>query len=111
MYKGLKWASYDDQTSIKAKVELASKYKLAGIMTWAIDLDDFLGKCTTTGVKFPLLTTVNRVLYQQERKQHGSKGKQNQKLSVLRIWYGLVRSVRNTYSKPNSFSVDRLFMI
>ena len=76
MYKGLKWASYDDQTSIKAKVELASKHKLAGIMTWAIDLDDFLGKCTTTGIKFPLLTTVNHELYQQERKEHGSKGKQ-----------------------------------
>ena len=72
MYKGLKWVSYDDQTSIKAKTEFASKHKLAGIMTWAIDLDDFLGKCN--GVKYPLLHTVNHELYKQKSKEKVLKG-------------------------------------
>ena len=75
MYKGLKWASYDDQTSLRAKVEFASKHKLAGIMTWAIDLDDFLGKCTKSALKYPLLHTINHELYQQERKKLGLNGK------------------------------------
>ena len=60
MHKGLTWISYDDQTSISLKTEFALKHKLAGVMTWAMDTDDFRGKCK--GGKYPLLRKINNVL-------------------------------------------------
>ena len=59
MYNGKKWACFDDVESITEKVKFAMKNKMAGIMTWSLDTDDFRGKC---GVKFPLLKTINTAL-------------------------------------------------
>ena len=47
------WLSYDNERSIQAKTEYAYDQGLAGVMTWSIDTDDFLGVCN--GPKFPLL--------------------------------------------------------
>lgn len=71
---------YDNTRSIAKKMKFAMKNKLAGVMSWSIDTDDFLGDCDvehetfddfgkTVGVKltlpkrvnsnYPLLRTIN----------------------------------------------------
>lgn len=71
---------YDSTRSIAKKMRFAMQKKLAGVMTWSIDTDDFLGDCNvdhetfddfgnTAGVKltlpkrvnsnYPLLRTIN----------------------------------------------------
>ena len=37
------WVAYDNERSIRAKVQLAKQYGLGGIMNWALDIDDFKG--------------------------------------------------------------------
>lgn len=61
--------SYDNPQSITDKVRLVQKYKLAGVMIWSIDTDDFHGDCENSGgltiaKGFPLLRTINIVLAQ-----------------------------------------------
>ena len=53
MFRDDMWLSYDNERSIQAKTEYAYDQGLAGVMTWSIDTDDFLGVCN--GPKFPLL--------------------------------------------------------
>ena len=66
MHKGLKWVSYDDANSIAAKSRFATERGAAGIMVWSIDTDDFRGSCDLPQGRFPLLKTINRVLYEHE---------------------------------------------
>ena len=47
------------------KSDFAYDLGLAGVMTWSIDTDDFLGMCG--GPKFPLLRTINHALYRREK--------------------------------------------
>ncbi|XP_014476727.1 PREDICTED: probable chitinase 2 [Dinoponera quadriceps] len=51
---------YDSIKSIEAKVEYAKKKKLAGVMVWSIDTDDFRGKCYKS--EFPIMKAINKVL-------------------------------------------------
>nr|XP_040222382.2 chitinase-3-like protein 1 [Anopheles coluzzii] len=53
---GGEWVSYDSVESIGQKCNVIAKYGLGGGMVWAIDMDDFAGKC---GSKFPLMTALN----------------------------------------------------
>jgi len=53
MYSADRWISFDDQRSIAVKSDYAFDQGLAGVMTWSIDTDDFMGMCN--GAKFPLL--------------------------------------------------------
>ena len=69
MHKDLKWVSYDDPESIKIKADYAFKKKLAGVMAWSIETDDFMGQCGA--VTFPLLRSINQALYRQEQAQQG----------------------------------------
>merc|ERR1712106_520477 len=48
------WVAYDNERSIRAKVQLAKQYGLGGIMNWAIDIDDFKGQFCGQG-PYPLL--------------------------------------------------------
>ena len=48
-----RWVSFDDERSITVKSDYAFDQGLAGVMTWSIDTDDFMGMCN--GAKFPLL--------------------------------------------------------
>ena len=57
MFRDDMWLSYDNERSIQAKTEYAYDQGLAGVMTWSIDTDDFLGVCN--GPKFPLLRLVS----------------------------------------------------
>ncbi|CAG5135461.1 unnamed protein product, partial [Candidula unifasciata] len=49
------WVGYDDVASVTAKACYANKNGYGGILIWAIDFDDFLGRSCNQG-QFPLLT-------------------------------------------------------
>lgn len=44
-YKGNQWVSYDDPDTIRRKAQLVRDLGLGGGMVWALDLDDFRGRC------------------------------------------------------------------
>ena len=58
-FKDRQWVGYDDIGMIRLKSEYIRKMGFGGGMVWAIALDDFIGQC---GEKWPLLSTMNRVL-------------------------------------------------
>lgn len=64
MFRGDSWLSYDNERSLQLKAEYAYDQGLAGVMTWSIDTDDFLGVCN--GPRFPLLRTLNHALYRRQ---------------------------------------------
>ena len=53
---GNQWIGFDDEQSIKDKVNFAKSRGLGGGMVWSIDTDDFHGSCGKG--KFPLLKTI-----------------------------------------------------
>lgn len=59
-YSGNQWVSYDDVNDIRRKSQFVRKMRLGGGMVWALDLDDFHGKCGCG--KHPLLRTLNQEL-------------------------------------------------
>lgn len=59
MFKDNVWVGFDNERSIKEKVQYAMDLGLGGMMVWSIDTDDFLGRC---GKAYPLLTAVNEAL-------------------------------------------------
>lgn len=61
MHSGERWISFDNEKSIAIKSDYAFDQGLAGVMTWSIDTDDFMGMCN--GAKFPLLRTISHALH------------------------------------------------
>ncbi|EFA10488.1 chitinase 10 isoform X1 [Tribolium castaneum] len=59
MVYGDQWVGYDDSESVEKKVNYVQEMNLGGVFIWATDLDDFKGVC---GMKWPLLSTINRHL-------------------------------------------------
>lgn len=59
-HRGSQWVSYDDVAEIRRKSNLIKKMNLGGGMVWALDLDDFRGRCGCGN--HPLLTTLNQEL-------------------------------------------------
>ncbi|KAF7994541.1 hypothetical protein HCN44_004013 [Aphidius gifuensis] len=59
-YKGNQWVSFDDVTMVKRKAQFIRDNHLGGGMIWALDLDDFRGKCGHG--RHPLLSTLQQVL-------------------------------------------------
>ena len=61
---------YDDRKAIMIKVEYVRRQKLAGVMIWSIDTDDFRGKCSLLhgdmalldGLDYPLMKSINTIL-------------------------------------------------
>lgn len=56
-YHDNQWVSYDDVDDVRRKAQYIKKMGLGGGMIWALDLDDFRGRCGCG--KYPLLRTVN----------------------------------------------------
>ncbi|KAL3289219.1 hypothetical protein HHI36_003653 [Cryptolaemus montrouzieri] len=61
-YKGNQWIGYDNEDSIRAKVEYAKSLNLGGVMIWSVETIDAKGIC---GKKIPLLSTIREVLNEQ----------------------------------------------
>lgn len=57
-YKGKNWIGYDDPQSARIKGEYARAQGYGGVMTWAIDTDDFRGGCH--GETFPIVRAMGR---------------------------------------------------
>jgi chitinase len=50
------WISYDNEKSVQAKTNFAMSQKMAGVLIWSLDTDDFKGLCGSQ--KFPLLKSI-----------------------------------------------------
>ncbi|XP_068930710.1 chitinase-3-like protein 1 isoform X2 [Petaurus breviceps papuanus] len=60
--KGNQWVGYEDQESVRDKVQYLKTSRLAGAMVWALDLDDFQG--TFCNQKpFPLTVAIKDALF------------------------------------------------
>ncbi|KAL3199531.1 hypothetical protein MRX96_013854 [Rhipicephalus microplus] len=59
-YKEDQWVGFDDQRSLKLKVQWLKQAGYGGVMVWSVDLDDFKGSCT--GQSYPLLTAIKEEL-------------------------------------------------
>lgn len=59
-YRKDQWVGFDDERSLKTKMEWLKESGYGGIMVWSIDMDDFSGRCGSG--KFPLLTALNAEL-------------------------------------------------
>uniref|UniRef100_A0A182IMA2 Uncharacterized protein n=1 Tax=Anopheles atroparvus TaxID=41427 RepID=A0A182IMA2_ANOAO len=59
-YRKDQWVGFDDERSLKTKMEWLKEEGFGGIMVWSIDMDDFSGRCGSG--KYPLLTTLNSEL-------------------------------------------------
>ncbi|KAL0132938.1 hypothetical protein PUN28_000582 [Cardiocondyla obscurior] len=71
-YKGSQWVSFDDSAMIKRKAQFIRDMGLGGGMVWALDLDDFRGRCDNG--PHPLLHTIQRVLAEPS-KEHDRPSK------------------------------------
>ncbi|KAG7205193.1 hypothetical protein KM043_018281 [Ampulex compressa] len=59
-YKGSQWVSFDDAEMIRQKAEYIRSMRLGGGMVWALDLDDFRGRCGEG--PHPLMHTLQQIL-------------------------------------------------
>ncbi|CAK9798859.1 Probable chitinase 10 [Anthophora quadrimaculata] len=59
-YKGNQWVSFDDAEMIRRKARYIRDMGLGGGMVWALDLDDFRGRCNEG--PHPLMHTLQKVL-------------------------------------------------
>lgn len=59
-YKSDQWVSFDDAEMILRKAEYVRSMGLGGGMVWALDLDDFRGRCGEG--PHPLMHTLQKVL-------------------------------------------------
>uniref|UniRef100_A0A182JS87 chitinase n=1 Tax=Anopheles christyi TaxID=43041 RepID=A0A182JS87_9DIPT len=65
-YRGNQWIGYENEQSLKEKVEFVKSKELAGIYAFSLDLDDYRGKC---GEPHPLMSTLASLL----KKDHHSE--------------------------------------
>lgn len=59
-YHNDQWVGFDDERSLRTKVDWLKTEGFGGIMVWSVDLDDFRGYCGTG--KFPLLKSMTKEL-------------------------------------------------
>ncbi|XP_065076861.1 probable chitinase 10 [Ochlerotatus camptorhynchus] len=59
-YRKDQWVGFDDERSLKTKMEWLKEMGFGGIMVWSVDMDDFSGRCGAG--KFPLLNVLNEEL-------------------------------------------------
>lgn len=59
-FLGNQWVGFDDERSIRAKMQWIKTNGYAGAMVWTVDMDDFRGRCTTK--KWPLIGAMGEEL-------------------------------------------------
>lgn len=65
-YKGSQWVSFDDADMLRQKAQFVRDMGLGGGMVWALDLDDFRGRCGEG--PHPLMHTLQQVLAEPPNK-------------------------------------------
>lgn len=75
-------AGFDNFQSAKIKVAFAAKKRLAGIMWWSLDMDDFSGRFCGQG-KYPLIKSTWNEYKKLSRKGPSSQPIQTGKTSSL----------------------------
>ncbi|KAG8290859.1 Belongs to the glycosyl hydrolase 18 [Homalodisca vitripennis] len=59
--KDNQWVGFDDERSVREKVNFIKRLGCAGAMMWSLDMDDFTGKMCSKG-RNPLLTAIKTTL-------------------------------------------------
>ena len=102
-YKANQWVGYDDEESIKAKLDYVIENCLGGAMIWSIDLDDFKGFCSDK--PYPLTRLVSTKLKERNRKVCTSKLKKiDNDWDVKNYLQNVVKWVPSTSSSTESSS-------
>ena len=57
LVQGDQWCGFDDERSIRVKMDFIKEMGLAGAMVWSTDMDDFTGT-VCRGAKYPLITAM-----------------------------------------------------
>ena len=63
LVKGDQWVGFDDERSIRNKMEWVKTNGFAGAMVWSTDMDDFNGTICGSGVKYPLIGAMREELF------------------------------------------------
>ena len=54
------WISYDNERSVQTKTQFAMSERMAGVLIWSLDTDDFKGVCGSQ--KYPLLRSIHSAI-------------------------------------------------
>lgn len=65
-HNGNQWVSFDDQAMLQRKARFIKSLGIGGGMVWALDLDDFKGRCGQG--KHPLLKIIHSELQIEGKK-------------------------------------------
>lgn len=52
------WVGFDDERSIRHKMNWIKDSGFGGAMVWTVDMDDFTGTICGGGVKYPLISAM-----------------------------------------------------